>query len=234
MPPPTDPDPAADGDPTRWSRILAGDYDYLVRRFWEPVRRYLSRRLRSPEEAEELTQDVFLAFVERDLLARPSRDRGAFRRFLYHVAGQFLIDRYRAADARREGRKVSLDATSAQVPAAEEDPGVEFDRAFYLSILQRAREKVREEYEERGRPEAWEAFRLLYYGDESGTRPTQEEIGRRLGLTPDQVRNVSHRGKSVFARAVRESIQEYVGSVRELEEELASFSSFLESHRLEG
>ncbi|MBI4617666.1 MAG: sigma-70 family RNA polymerase sigma factor [Planctomycetes bacterium] len=222
-------DETNDSAQTQWSRILGRDYDYLVRRFWGPVHRYLSGKLSSKDEAEELTQDVFLAFVERDLLARARPEEGSFRRFVFHVAHRFLIDRYRQAGTRKRGagRKVSLDALATEIAAAGPTPDEAFDREWYVSLFRTARRAVRSYYERLGRTEGYAVFRLFFFGDERPGRLSHDEIARRLSLTPDQVRNLVRRSKLVFLDALELAVAEYAPSEEEKKSELADLARHL-------
>lgn len=215
------------GDETRWSRIHAGDYDYLVRRFWKPIRRFLIGRMVSPDEAEDLTQELFLAFIEKNLLARADPARGSFRSFVFHVARQLLIDRRRfdAAEKRGAGRTVPLDPMHQAQATPADRPEDEFDREWYLSLFNRARRDVKRHYARR--PEAYEAFRLYFFGEPGAEQPTYEEIADRLGQTEAQVRNNLHRSRKVFVEKVVEAIAEYVGGEAELRAELGHLVRFV-------
>jgi RNA polymerase sigma-70 factor, ECF subfamily len=61
--------------------------------FADPIFRYVSFRVRSPEDAEDLTDQVFLKMIE----ALPAYDdRGLpFAAWLYRIARNLLVDRYR-------------------------------------------------------------------------------------------------------------------------------------------
>ena len=90
--------------------------------FADPIHRYMSFRVRSAEDAEDLTDQVFLKMIE----ALPSYDdRGLpFAAWLYRIARNLLVDRYRrssreavalseAVEARGEGSDPFAAATAS-------------------------------------------------------------------------------------------------------------------------
>jgi RNA polymerase sigma-70 factor (ECF subfamily) len=74
------------------ARGESGALRVLVRRHESPVRSFLSRRLASPEDAEEATQDVFMKLSRG---ARTFNGTAAFRPWLYAIARNVLRDRLR-------------------------------------------------------------------------------------------------------------------------------------------
>lgn len=221
-----------DEGPTRWSRIEGKDYDYLVRTWWQPVRRYLAARAGSKEQAEDLTQELFLHFIEKDLLGRVDPARGPFRRFLYHAARCFVVDRRRAdSAAKRGGGSSAVPIEDLQLDGSGPTPDEEFDRQWYLSLLNRARRELREHYEGRDRAVVYEAFRLFVFGREAGEEWPQQRIAEHLGLSLMQVKNYVRRAKVVFHDLVRAAVEDYARTDEEIEAELAEMARVLETGR---
>ncbi len=229
--------PFGDGDaPTRWSRIQDKDYEYLALRFWNPIFRFLKSRLTSAEEAQELAQEVFVRFMEKDLLVRASAERGSFRNFLFHVVRQMLVDHYRARSAAKRGtdKTVSIDQVGDQSTSSHLSPEESFDYAWYETLLDRAREVVKANYAGKGSSDAYRAFRLFYFGERGKPRLSHEEIARKLRLTMGQVRNHIHRAKHVFQQSVQDLVSEYATTDQDRQSELSDFRSFLDRHRIHG
>src|SRR5436190_582915 len=84
----------------------------------------------SPEQAKDLTQDFFAAFLEKNSVARAVRERGRFRSFLMTSVANFLHDaHHRNVTQKRGGGRclVSLDELDAEAyysaqPAHQLDP----------------------------------------------------------------------------------------------------------------
>jgi RNA polymerase sigma-70 factor, ECF subfamily len=76
--------------------------------FADPIFRYVSFRIRSPEDAEDLTDQVFLKMIE----ALPAYDdRGLpFAAWLYRIARNLIVDRYRRSAREPLGLSEGLEA----------------------------------------------------------------------------------------------------------------------------
>lgn len=216
---------------TRWSRIREGDAAYLVQRYWQPIHRFLSTRLPPGLDPEDETQTFFLQFLERELAARADPGRGRFRTFVYHVARQFLLDRYRCAGRGRE-IPIPLDRGDRDDPSAR-DPRDEFDVCWIQSLLNAARREVKATCLERGRSDQYLAFHLTYFGEGTDLDWPQKRIAQRLGTSVGQVNNYVARSRELFGRVIRRLVAEYApGS--ETEPEIADILTFLAARRFEG
>ncbi|MEJ7663742.1 MAG: sigma factor [Hymenobacter sp.] len=78
--------------------------------------RFIERRVPDPAEAEDILQDVFAELVESYRLLKPVEQAAAW---LFRVARNRIIDRYRRAPAQRT---VSLDAPLGAVVTATSPP----------------------------------------------------------------------------------------------------------------
>ena len=88
----------------------------LDARYRAPLMSYFRRRLHTPQDAEDLTQEVFLRILRRDE-ALPSDHAEAY---LFQVAANLLRDRARQAGWRRANDHVSLDGPEG--PGLTADP----------------------------------------------------------------------------------------------------------------
>lgn len=95
----------------------AHQLEALAARFRAPLMRYFERRVRTPEDAEELTHDVFVRLLRRTDVDQIDNIEG----FVFITAANLLKDHYRARAHRRETQSVNgLDfASLAQNPAEE-------------------------------------------------------------------------------------------------------------------
>jgi RNA polymerase sigma factor (sigma-70 family) len=228
------PGSAGPDDRTSWTAILSGDVDYVIRRHWQPVFRFLRARLPHDEEAEEATQDFFLAFLRRELITRLDPAKGTCRSFVFHAVRQFLIDVYRRRSAQRRTPIGSPDPQPVEECASDlVGPPEEFDRQWFRSLVDHAREAVRRALERRGNPRAARAFELFYFEQDEDGRYTHARVAERLGIPRTQVNNQLHAARQLFGQALRELVAEYCGP-EHLEDELLELARFLEDHHLEG
>ncbi len=113
--------------------------------------RYVRRRVASPHDAEDIVQEVVLAFYSRWSLAQPIGNTVAW---LLSVAANKVVDHYR----RRKRRPASLNAPAGQDAAASElwelveasvaSPEQEAERAELRTALLRAIEALPPEQRE--------------------------------------------------------------------------------------
>ena len=120
------------GDETSENRLrLDGFYE----RYWPPVffhvRRYWARDI---EEAKDLTQAFFLAFLDKNFLDQAAADRGRFRTFICATLRNFILNERRALRARKrqplEGLLSieSIQASHTQFDVADQDGEAPADR----------------------------------------------------------------------------------------------------------
>src|SRR6266568_9233971 len=120
---------------THWSVVQAAPesasaLETLCCTYWYPLYAYVRRRGRSPEEAEDLTQEFFARLLAGKDLSGVDRAKGKFRSFLLAALNHFLANEWdRATAAKRGGNHVliSLDDDNAEEryrmePAVEVTP----------------------------------------------------------------------------------------------------------------
>lgn len=94
--------------------------DTLAAQFRAPLLRYFERRVRSPEDAEELTQEVFVRLLRRPDIADIENIQG----FVFITAANLLKDHYRRAARRNQTQSIhGLDFASAAPNPAEQAEG---------------------------------------------------------------------------------------------------------------
>lgn len=101
-------------------RVQSGDvesFEVLIRRYQQRVYNQVCRMVRSPEDAADLTQEVFLRIYGS---LNRFRGQASFQTWLYRVTANLCVDRHRRAQ-RTPAVSLSLDAP------AETDDG-EIDR----------------------------------------------------------------------------------------------------------
>src|SRR5881628_105917 len=75
----------------------------LCSTYWYPLYAFIRRQGSSPHEAEDLTQEFFLRFLERHSLGSVQPSAGKFRSFLLVCLKNFLANERDAARAQRRG-----------------------------------------------------------------------------------------------------------------------------------
>jgi RNA polymerase sigma-70 factor (ECF subfamily) len=215
-------DSAARFPTTHWSRVLsAGDpaapgareaLAALCAAYWYPLYAFIRRHGQPPEIAADLTQAYFARLLETPVLAAADRTRGRFRAFLrtdfrFFLAG--LRDRDRAQKRGGGCLPLSIDACDAEgrylvEPADGLTPERLFDRAWALTLLGRALDRLAEEYAASGRAAVFEALRPALV-DRRGSA-SHAELAERLGLSVAAVQQAASRLRKRYREALHDEI----------------------------
>ncbi len=231
---------------TVWSDILAaGDasapqhreaLERLVRSYWKPVHVYLRMAWgKSIEDAKDLTQAFFAHLLERNRLSRFRRERGSFRSYLKQALRNFVVDDWRAEEARKpEQPMFRLEATREELerlePASTVDtPEHAYDREWFRCLFRTSVEDLRSLLEGSGKRKYFEVFRA-YLPDSVGASsmdvaktPSYREIAKKLGISETDVRHYLAYCRRSMRELVRQRIREYVASEEEVDWEMELF-----------
>src|SRR5262249_24197409 len=152
------------------------------------------RRGHDPERARDLTQDLFVRLLEKDVLAAADPSRGRFRAFLRAVCADFLANRREWERARKRGGDrvvIPIDVAEAEgrctgEPTPEWTAERLFDRSWALIVLGKVLDRLRREYDRAGRAATFaELSPVLTEGPGAVPYAT---LASRLGTTEGAVR----------------------------------------------
>jgi RNA polymerase sigma-70 factor (ECF subfamily) len=186
--------------------------DRVVRHYRGPVYEFLRRQKLSHEDAEDLTQEVFLRICSDSFLAKVDPQKGKFRSLLLavsrHVVASFR--RRELASMRDRRREVAFD--DFEIPSEiEEDP--EFDKLWVRNLMAQALEGMKDD------PPA-SALQLQLEGK------SYQEIATELSTNETTVTNYIHRAKKRLRLEIERLIEEYNGG-RDLKSEIAALVKYL-------
>jgi RNA polymerase sigma factor (sigma-70 family) len=182
-------------DQAKLHRENAEAVNRLVRRYWKPVYGFLRARRYPHAKAEDLTQEFFLRFLERDWLRRVDPQRGRFRTFMLTLLVRFLSDQSERRIRRQERFEAGMISVSSLVsdqgggiePADHVLPETVFLQQWATALLDHAREDVRSQCDQEGHAH-WHRWFEENVLAEPGARRTKSELARRDGVSRDQVR----------------------------------------------
>jgi RNA polymerase sigma-70 factor (ECF subfamily) len=227
---------------TRWSVILAsldaqngkhgaGDaLAQLCRIYWRPIFAFVSRRVPSQQDAEDLTQDFFLKVLRSDLLRRADPERGRFRSLLLKAVKDFLNDARDRARSRRRGGEakfISWDEWIAEAPShlmlpitAEKSWSAEkvFDVRWAATVAEQALRRLQEECEEHKRPRVFDVLSRVLTADRQDI--AYEPLARELGVQTADVKRLLHRLRERYRELLRAEIAETVADPADVDEEV--------------
>src|SRR5262245_60760374 len=181
---------------THWSVVLAAGHDSspgaqdalekLCRVYWYPLYGFVRRQGRSPEDAQDLTQEFFSRFLEHETFKQADRDRGRFRTFLLACLKHFLIGEWRKANAAKRSAALtfSLDQNEAEErylkePGDNLSPDRIFEKRWAAALLEEVLRRLGEEYAAQGKQQLFDELKLTIWG--SKTVPAYAELGAKLG-----------------------------------------------------
>lgn len=196
----------------------------LCQRYYQPVYRTIC--VKNPAlkpVAEDLTQAFMMHTVRYSLFKKADREKGRFRSFLLTALRNYMIDHYHKGEGRdrKAGvHMVSLEEEPEPVWNDDNSVQIQFDREWALATLENAMERVRRDYEERGKA-AW--FAVLKYflpGNGNAGEMTHEHAAEMLGMSTGGVRVEIHRIRQRFKEALRREVARTVSAPHEIDEEL--------------
>ena len=221
---------------TQWSLVLAANPDEasqtrarraleeLCRAYWYPLYAFVRYRGHSADEAQDLTQAFFARIIETGGFASADREKGRFRSYLLGAMKHFLANEWHRARTQKRGGGATIleldaldpEARYALKPAGESDPDAGFDREWALESTGRAMEKLREDYEGRGKGELFSVLR----GSLTGEEPARSETAGRLGMSEGAVKVAVHRLRKRYRELLRAEIAETVSDPSSVDDEM--------------
>jgi RNA polymerase sigma-70 factor (ECF subfamily) len=228
---------------THWTVVLAArDEDSgvahealanLCSTYWHPLYAFIRRQGSSPHEAEDLTQEFFLRFVERNRLTNVHPSAGKFRSFLLACLKNFLANERERAQAQRRGGGqplVPLDGTDAETryalePADHLTPEAVFERRWAFAVLERTMAELRREHFTAEKSEQFAELQGFLPCGQGGV--SREELAARRGVSVGAIDVAVHRLRQRFGALLRQQVAQTVSSETEVEEEIRYLISVL-------
>ncbi len=220
---------------TQWSVILTAQLESpesgpaleaLCRTYYYPVYSFVRHQGYDSHEAQDLTQEFFSRFIEKDYLAAVDPQKGKFRSFLLASLKHFLsVARVRESAIKRGGRQtfVSLDDGAVEErylsdPQSDLPPEAVFDRRWAVTLMEQALQSVRKEFERDGKAEQFEGLKVFL-----SREPGEGEyatVAAAANTTPGAVSVAVHRLRQRYGESVRAEVADTVAQPSQIEEEL--------------
>ena len=230
---------------TNWTVVLqAGDggsveaheaLSKLCQTYWNPLYAFIRRQGYGPDDAQDLTQEFFYRFLQKDSLTKVNPAAGRFRSFLLACLKHFLSNERERACAQRRGGglpviPLGLEGGETETrysiePTDNITPEVLFDRQWAFTVLERTLELLRRE---RGRQDKGVAFEEL-----EGFLPrgrgsvSRVELAAKHGISVNAVDVAIHRVRKRFGALLRQEVARTVCSEGEVDEEIRCLISVL-------
>ena len=205
----------------------------LCQQYWYPVYAFVRRRTRDTHRAEDLTQAFFCKVISMRTFRMADRDRGRFRAFLLTAVKNFLATEYEASQTQKRGgdhKLLSLDFGIAErmyehnQKQSQPTPENEFDRAWAVSLIEHAIDRLRHEYDARNDRERFGLFVPLLRFE----KLNYAEVSSTLGISETTARKAASRFRSEFSQQLRRVISETLADGENLEAEIDWMLSVLQ------
>ncbi len=199
----------------------------LCEAYWFPLYAWLRRQGHSPHDAEDLVQDFFAEkILTRNVLQNIGPEKGRFRTWLLTCLKNLTHTRREESQALKRGgglEHVSLEMRDAEgrylaEPADHMTPDRLFERAWALTLLERAVTGLRERYVRKGREQLFDHIRHALPGN--GRLLPYAEIAARTGLTEDAVKMEVSRLRKEIGPALLVELRPTVAGESDAREEL--------------
>ena len=203
----------------------AAALEELCGTYWRPIYAFVRRQGHATDDARDLTQGFFAAFLERGDVHGLDPDRGRFRSYLLSAVKHYLgnqAERERALKRGGGARILSLsiedDGGAAIDPEDGRTPERAYERQWALALLRRALDRLRAEQVAKGRGGLFERLKPSLAGQriEGG----HAAVAASLGLTTVAVKVAAHRLKKRYGELLTEEVARTVELPQEIEDEL--------------
>jgi RNA polymerase sigma factor (sigma-70 family) len=228
---------------THWSVVLAAAsedsheaaaaLETLCRQYRYPLYAFVLRLGHAHSDAEDIVQSFFCNLLEKRSLQHADPLRGRFRTFLLASLKHFMAKEWQRQRTAKRGGGVpalSLDQLGPEEVYAREmahalTPEQLYDKLWALRVLSRVRERLRDDYAQRGQAERFPILESFLPGETSEL--TYAEAGRQLGLSEGSVKAEVHRFKHRYRSFLRAAVMPTVARLEDVDAELRELTKAL-------
>jgi RNA polymerase sigma-70 factor (ECF subfamily) len=198
----------------------------LCSTYWYPLYAYIRRQGSGPHEAEDLTQEFFFRFLERNSLVNVRPEAGKFRSFLLACLKNFLANERDHRHAQRRGGGlplIPLDGGEAETryslePADLRTPEAVYEQRWAFAVLERTMTELRRELESGGQSARFDELQgFLPCGQGVVSR---SELAAKRGVSESAIDVAIHRLRQRFGMLLRRQVARTVSSEKDVDEEI--------------
>jgi len=222
---------------THWSVILSAlnqqrpaeatdAREKLCRVYWPPLYAYVRRLGESPHDAQDLIQEFFARFLDKDYLAAADQAKGRFRSFMLAALKHFLSNERDKQRAQKRGGGcvfVPIDFHGADTHAGFEPsqnltPDIIFQRRWAEALLEQSLTRLRNEYVAAGKEALFGQLKETL--TEGRSTIAYAALAEKLRMSEASVKMAAHRLRQRYREAIRAEIAATVADPSEIEDEL--------------
>ena len=227
---------------TRWSLILsaadlAGEEGRardalaeLCRTYWRPIFSFVRARGYSIEDAQDLTQDFFVAILKNHWLQHADRNRGRFRSLLLSSLQNFMINAVEKSHTRKRGGGVEFVSwhdwmseapSDLSIPSAMLEslsPDRLFDFTWAATVVEHALQRLREECESKGK--LWLFQTLSPHLTEERDEISYAKLSAEMGIAETAVKKQLHNMRQRYRSLLRAEVSQTVENPADVDDEI--------------
>ena len=197
----------------------------LCRTYWYPLYAFVRSRGYSANDAQDLTQAFFASIIESGGFGSANRQYGRFRSYLLGAMKHFLSNEWNKAKTQKRGGNiqfvewdaVDVEGRYSDTACQTDDPELLFDYEWAMEIISNTLKTLRQEMEDVGKGEQFEALKGCLTGEEDLTR---EKIAEKLNMTDGAIKTAVHRLRQRYRNLLRAAIAETVSNEDDLNDEM--------------
>jgi RNA polymerase sigma-70 factor (ECF subfamily) len=197
----------------------------IYQTYWYPIYFYIRRLGRSPEDAQDLTQEFFSRVFEKNYLQSADRAKGKFRSFLLIMLKHFLADEWDRANRQKRGGGVELLSLNEQdtefryrtEPADNCSPDKAFERSWATNLLDLVLKRLNDECNASGKSLIFQELKPFLTSEQE---VTGADAARNLGITENHLKVTLHRLRQRCRELLRAEIARTASSLEQVEEEI--------------
>jgi RNA polymerase sigma factor (sigma-70 family) len=199
---------------------------HLCRIYWRPIYSYLRRVGHSPEDAQDLTQEFFARFLQKDYLKAMQPEKGKFRGFLLMALNRFRANEWDRANRLKRGggrQFISIDAPDTEnryraEPVDNVSPEKAFEHSWAIALLEQVHSNLEAEFSAPDKAKLFQELKIFVSGEQEQT--SYGQIAQKLNMTEGALRVAVHRLRQRYRELLRHEIANTVTSIEEIDDEI--------------
>ena len=204
----------------------------LCAQYWQPIYYYIRSQGIDTIEAQDVTQDFFADFLERDSLARVAQNKGRFRAFLLVCVKHFLANYRKYLSAEKRGGKHIKWINFQSIPDEEIfheklTPEKAFDKNWARKLITNAYNQLKDEYIQSHKEKLFELLEPRLWED--GEALSYLEVSRQLNISEASLKVAVFRMKAKLASFIINEISQTVSCPDLVREEMAELMRYFQN-----
>lgn len=201
----------------------------LAARYWRPAYVHLRARGIDADDAEDLVQDFFENWLQRNLFGKATQVRGRFRDFFLTSLNNFAKNWFRNRHAKKRQPEGGFDTYEEDELPGRDNPELEFVRAFQSDMTRQVLNALELEFQESGKAQHFLMFRrrIVEPALDGVEAPSYRDLADGQDLSEKQVANQVLTARRAYRRLLESHVAEYAASPEDLKLELADLLGYL-------